>query len=161
MTQTHTGLLSPAELFGMSGMEYFSGVIEGKYPAPPICDTVPMEFVEASPERLILSSQATEQFLNPMGTVHAGFTATLLDTAAACIVHISLTAGEAYTTLEIKLTLHRAITRETGELRVEGNMVNRGRRVAASKSSVSDSRGRLLASATSTCLIMPASEVRG
>lgn len=161
MTEMHTGLLTPTELFGMSGMEYFTGVMEGRYPAPPICATVPMTYVEASPERLVLLSRPTAQFLNPMGTIHAGFTATLLDTAAACVVHASLAASEAYTTLEIKCTLHRAITPDTGELRVEGNMINRGRRIAASKSSVSDGRGRLLASATSTCIIMPLSEITG
>jgi uncharacterized protein (TIGR00369 family) len=91
---------------------------------------------------------------NPIGTVHGGYAATLLDSACGCAVHSKLAAGQAYTTLELKVAYHRAMTRETGLVRAEGRVLSFGRRAAFAEARLTDSAGRLLASATSTLLVM-------
>ena len=94
-----------------------------------------------------------EHAYNPIGTVHGGYAATLLDSACGCAVHSRLTATQAYTTLELKVAYHKAITRNTGPLRAEGHVVSLGRRAAFAEANLTDSKGRLYASATSTLLI--------
>ena len=88
--------------------------------------------------------------------MHAGFTATLLDSAVACAVHSTLAKGETYTTLEIKLNLVRALTSKTGTVRAEGRVIHRGRTVATAEGELRDKDGRLYAHATTTCMIFPA-----
>jgi uncharacterized protein (TIGR00369 family) len=94
-----------------------------------------------------------EHAYNPIGTVHGGYAATLLDSACGCAVHSRLSANQAYTTLELKVAYHKAISRNTGLLRAEGRVVSFGRRAAFAEASLTDSEGRLYASATSTLLI--------
>jgi uncharacterized protein (TIGR00369 family) len=91
---------------------------------------------------------------NPIGSVHGGYAATLLDSACGCAVHTKLAAGEAYTTLELKVAYHRAMTEATGEVRAEGRVVTIGRRTAFAEATLKDAAGRLYASATSTLLVM-------
>jgi len=90
--------------------------------------------------------------------VHGGYAATLLDSAMGCAVHSTLKAGEGYTTLELKIAFHKAITRETGELRIEGKVLSRGSRVGSAEGRLTDMKGELLASGTTTCLIFPVRE---
>jgi uncharacterized protein (TIGR00369 family) len=94
-----------------------------------------------------------EHAYNPIGTVHGGWAATLLDSACGCAAHTRLSATQGYTTLELKVAFHRAITRETGRLRAEGRVVSMGRRAAFSEGTVKDADGKLYASATSTLLV--------
>jgi uncharacterized protein (TIGR00369 family) len=91
---------------------------------------------------------------NPIGTVHGGYAATLLDSACGCAVHSKLAAGQGYTTLELKVAYHKAMTRETGLVRAEGRVLSFGRRAAFAEAKLTDSAGRLLASATSTLLVI-------
>jgi uncharacterized protein (TIGR00369 family) len=91
---------------------------------------------------------------NPIGTVHGGYAATLLDSACGCAVHSKLAAGQGYTTLELKVAYHKAITKETGLVRAEGRVLSFGRRAAFAEAKLTDSAGRLLASATSTLLVI-------
>jgi uncharacterized protein (TIGR00369 family) len=91
---------------------------------------------------------------NPIGTVHGGYAATLLDSACGCSVHSCLTATQAYTTLELKVSYHKAVTRDSGVLRAEGRVLSIGRRAAFADATLKDASGRLLASATSTLLVM-------
>jgi uncharacterized protein (TIGR00369 family) len=93
---------------------------------------------------------------NPIGTAHAGFAATLLDSAVACAVHSTLAKGETYTTLELKLNLVRAVTDKIGIVRAEGRIIHRGRTVATAEGGLRDKEGRLYAHATTTCMIFPA-----
>ena len=90
---------------------------------------------------------------NPIGTVHGGYAATLLDSACGCAVHSKLAAGQGYTTLELKVAYHKAITKETGLVRAEGRVLSFGRRAAFAEATLKDADGRLLASATSTLLV--------
>jgi uncharacterized protein (TIGR00369 family) len=92
---------------------------------------------------------------NPLGTVHGGYAATLLDSACGCAVHTRLSAGDSYTTLELKIAYHKAISEKTGKVRAEGRVLSFGRRVAFSEAKLLDKDGRLLASATSTLLAIP------
>ena len=91
---------------------------------------------------------------NPIGTVHGGYAATLLDSACGCAVHSKLAAGQGYTTLELKVAYHKAITKETGLVRAEGRVLSFGRRAAFAEAKLTDAAGRLLASATSTLLVI-------
>jgi len=91
---------------------------------------------------------------NPIGSVHGGYAATLLDSACGCAVHTRLTATQAYTTLELKVAYHKPITRDTGPLRAEGRIVSMGRRAAFAEATLVDGEGRLYASATSTLLVI-------
>ena len=90
---------------------------------------------------------------NPIGSVHGGYAATLLDSACACAVHSQLTAQQAYTTLDLNVSFHKGMTRRTGLVRAEGSVKSLGKRVAFAQASLTDPEGRLLASATSTLLI--------
>jgi uncharacterized protein (TIGR00369 family) len=92
---------------------------------------------------------------NPLGAVHGGYAATLLDSACGCAVHSKLAAGDSYTTLELKIAYHKAISEKTGKVRAEGRVLTFGRRVAFSEGKLLDNDGRLLASATSTLLVIP------
>jgi uncharacterized protein (TIGR00369 family) len=90
---------------------------------------------------------------NPLGTVHGGYAATLLASCMACAVHSSLPKGVGYTTLEFKISLTRAMTADTGEVRAEGKVITAGRRVATSEGRLTDANGRLIAHGTTTCLV--------
>jgi|SRR5579859_1010578 len=92
---------------------------------------------------------------NPLGTVHGGYAATLLDSACGCAVHTKLAAGDSYTTLDLKVAFHKAISEKTGKVRAEGKVLSFGRRVAFSEGKLFDKDGRLLASASSTLLVIP------
>ncbi len=91
---------------------------------------------------------------NPIGTVHGGYAATLLDSACGCAVHAKLAPGQGYTTLELKVAYHKAMTRQTGRVRAEGKVVSFGRRAAFAEARLTDASGRLLASATSSLLVI-------
>jgi uncharacterized protein (TIGR00369 family) len=95
-----------------------------------------------------------ENAYNPLGTVHGGYAATLLDSACGCAVHAMLAPGQGFTTLELKVAYHKAMTRQTGKVRAEGRVLSFGRRAAFSEAKLLDASGRLLASATSTLLVI-------
>ena len=95
-----------------------------------------------------------EHAYNPIGSVHGGYAATLLDSACGCAVHSKLSAGQTYTTLELKVAFHKAVTKETGTVRAEGRVISFGRRAAFAEAKITDVAGRLYASATSTLLVM-------
>lgn len=104
--------------------------------------------------RVVFGGTPTRQVLNPIGTVHGGYAATLLDSACACAVHSVLPAGKGYTTLELKVAFLRAMTPETGEVQAEGKVVQAGRRAAFAEATLKDAAGRVYATATSTLLIV-------
>ena len=93
---------------------------------------------------------------NPIGVVHGGYAATLLDSALGCAIFTTLTKGEAWTTLELKLNLVRPINKDTGTVRAEGRIIHRGRTVATAEGTVKDAAGKLYAHATTTCMVFPA-----
>src|SRR5580658_586230 len=120
---------------------------------PGILVALDFEFVEVESGKAVFAGTPGEHAYNPIGTVHGGYAATLLDSACGCAVHSQLTATQAYTTLELKIAYHKPITKDTGLLRAEGRVLSLGRRAAFAEAKLTDANGRLYASATSTLLV--------
>ncbi len=137
-----------------SGMEVLHAIIDGTGPQPPIAQTMNFELVEVSEGRAVFAMTPAEYHYNPIGVVHGGVAATLLDSAMGCAVNASLPAGTAYTTLEIKVNYLRPLTMTTGPVRAEGTVVHLGRRMAVAEGRLTDADGKLYATASTTCLVM-------
>ena len=139
----------------MSGIDFISAIRDGNLPPAPIQDLLGFDLVESSEGRTVFACMPSESHYNPIGVVHGGVAATLLDSAMGAAVHTTLPEGSAYSTLETKFNLVRAITADTGEIRAEGVVVHRGSRVATAEGRiVRASDGKLLAHGTSTCLVL-------
>ena len=120
---------------------------------PGILVALDFEFVEVEAGKAVFAGTPGEHAYNPIGTVHGGYAATLLDSACGCAVHSRLTASQVYTTLELKVAYHKPITKNTGLLRAEGSVLSFGRRAAFAEAKLTDASGKLYASATSTLLV--------
>lgn len=155
MTAKTYGTVSPERLKAMSGLEFVKGLASGALPLNMIAQTLGYDVVEAESGRVAIALTPTVAHLNPWGTVHGGLTATLLDSCMGLAIQSMLEKGVGSTTLEFKISLVRAITPETGEVRAEGKVLNCGRRVGTAEGRVTDAGGRLLAHGTTTCLIFP------
>jgi len=139
----------------MSGLEFMNAVFEGRIPPPPIMATMDFAGSEVAEGRAAFVAEPGEFLYNPLGTVHGGFALTILDSAMSCAVHTTLAPGEHYTTLGVSVNFVRPITVETGRVRCEGVVVHRGARVATAEGRLTvESTGKLLAHATTTCLVM-------
>ena len=138
----------------MSGMEYLRAMMRGEFPPPPIAMTLGFTLHEVDDGRAVFGVEPAEFHYNPIGMVHGGVAATLMDSAMGCAVHTRLPAGVGYTTLEMKVNLLRAITMDTGPVKCEGTLLHLGRTTALAEARITDAAGRLLAHATSTCLIV-------
>jgi len=138
----------------MTGMEYLRAMMAGEFPPPPIAQALGFTLAELEEGRVVFGVEPAEYHYNPIGMVHGGVAATLMDSAMGCAVHTRLPAGEGYTTLEMKINLLRAITMDTGPVRCEGSVIHLGRTTALAEARMMDSRGKLLAHATSTCMIL-------
>jgi uncharacterized protein (TIGR00369 family) len=154
MTKTY-GTLDPEQRKPMSGLAFVQGLVSGAVPLNTIARTLGYDIVEAESGRVTITLIPTDDHLNPSGTVHGGLTATLLDSCMGLAIQSMLEPGLGSTTLEFKISLIRAITTETGEIRAEGKVLNCGRRVGTAEGRVSDAEGRLLAHGTTTCLVFP------
>jgi uncharacterized protein (TIGR00369 family) len=128
---------------------------------PGILVSLDFEFVEVEAGRAVFAGTPGEHAYNPIGAVHGGYAATLLDSACGCAVHSRLSASQAYTTLELKVAYHKAVTKDTGLLRAEGQLLSFGQRVAFAEAKLTDTRGKLYASATSTLLVFERPERKG
>lgn len=119
----------------------------------PIADTLDFELVEIETGRAVFEGLPGPHALNPIGSIHGGYTAALLDSACGCAVHSHLSADQGYTTLELKVAYHRAITMETGPVRAEARTVTVGKRVAFAEGRITDAGGQVYATASSTLLL--------
>jgi uncharacterized protein (TIGR00369 family) len=153
LTEQSVGMVPLPEILAQPGLEFLKGIAAGRYPMPPMAAVIPVAPLEAVVGRVVFRAVPEARFYNTMGAVHGGYAATLLDTAMACAVHSTLEAGEGYSSIEIKIAFHKPITRETGELRIEGTILARGARVGSATGRLTNSKGDLLASGTTTCLI--------
>jgi uncharacterized protein (TIGR00369 family) len=141
----------------LSGLEYMGAIASGEIPPPPIAVLLGFELVEVEEGRAVFAVTPEEFHYNPIGVVHGGLAATLLDSAMGCAVHSTLPAGTGYTTLEVKVNFARPITRETGRVRCEGTLIHGGRSVATADGRViAEDTGKLLAHGTTTCLLFSA-----
>jgi uncharacterized protein (TIGR00369 family) len=142
---------------GLAGIDYLSQIASGTIPPPPIAVLLGFELVEVEEGRAVFAVTPGEFHYNPIGAVHGGLAATLLDSAMGCAVHSTLPAGTGYTTLEFKVNFARAITGETGRIVCEGTLIHRGRTVATAEGRVTaEETGKLLAHGTTTCLLFSA-----
>jgi uncharacterized protein (TIGR00369 family) len=139
----------------MTGLEFLRAIAAGELPGAPIAELLGFEPVEAEEGRVVFAAIPDARHYNPIGTVHGGLAATLLDSAMGCAVHSTLPAGVGYTTLELKVNFTRPITTDTGRILCEGELVHRGGRVATAEGRVfAEATGKLLAHGTTTCLIL-------
>jgi uncharacterized protein (TIGR00369 family) len=138
---------------GLSGLEYLQKIVAGELPRPPIGALMNFEITELSEGRAVFVVEPAEYHYNPIGVVHGGLAATLLDSAMGCAVHSRLPAGASYTTLEIKVNYIRPMMAETGRVRCEANVIHIGGRTATAEGRIVDEGGKLYAHATTTCMI--------
>ena len=152
MSKTY-GIISADRQKEMSGLEFVRGLVDGTLPLNSIAQTLGYDVSEVESGRVVVTAEPGNIHLNPAGTVHGGFAATLLDSCMGLAVQSTLERGVGQTTLEFKVSLVRPITPETGAVKAEGIVLSRGRRVGTAEGRVTDGKGRLLAHGTTTCLI--------
>lgn len=136
-----------------SGLDYLKGIIEGRHPQAPICRMLGFRLIEADKGLAVFEGAPSLAHYNPIGSVHGGYAATLLDSCMGCAVQSMLEQGTGYTTLEIKVNYVRAISDRTGPVRAEGRSISTGRRAATAEGRLIDGAGTILAHATTTCLV--------
>jgi uncharacterized protein (TIGR00369 family) len=156
--------VTPTEMMAsMAGINFIRAIFEGRLPAPPIMQNIEPFDYSAEPGVVTFYSVPGFRHYNPIGSVHGGYAATLLDSAMGLAVHSMLPAGTGYTTLEFKISFIRGMTKDTGVVRSEGRTLNVGRRAATAEARITDAKGRLLAHATTTCLVfeIPADGPKG
>jgi uncharacterized protein (TIGR00369 family) len=139
-----------------TGLEFLRSMVDGEVPQPPMAATLSFRLTEVAPGRAVFEGQPDFEFYNPIGTVHGGFAAALLDSALGCAIFSTLSKGETWTTLELKLNFVRPLSKDTGTVSAEGRVIHRGRTVATSEGTLKDGTGKLYAHATTTCMIFPA-----
>ena len=137
----------------MTGIEFVRAMFAGKLPPPPIMQTIEPFDQTAEPGVVAFHSIPGFRHYNPIGSVHGGYAAILLDSAMGLAVHSALPVGSGYTTLEFKISFIKGMTEHTGPVRTEGKTLSVGRRAATAEARITDAKGRLLAHATTTCLV--------
>jgi uncharacterized protein (TIGR00369 family) len=147
------GVVSPAVLASMSGLDFVRKMFAGELPQPPIMETVEPFDCTADHGHVVLHSSPGIRHYNPIGSVHGGYAAILLDSAMGLAVHSTLAPGSGYTTLEFKISFIRGMSEASGTVRTEGKILNVGRRAGTAEARITDDKGRLLAHATTTCLV--------
>jgi uncharacterized protein (TIGR00369 family) len=137
----------------LSGLEQIRAIFDGSAGYEGIVKTLGLTPVSAEEGVVVFEGHPTQAVYNPIGTVHGGYAATLLDTVMGCAVHSRMKPGQGYTTLELKIAYHKAMTDKSGPVRAEGRVVTLGRRAAFAAGELRDANGKLCASATTTCLV--------
>jgi uncharacterized protein (TIGR00369 family) len=147
------GVTPPEEIVRLTGFEFLDGMRSGRLPLPPIMERLNYLFTVVEPGRVVMEGEPLEAFLNPIGTIHGGWHATLLDSVMACAIQTTFPAGKTYTTVEMKLNYVRGVLPTTGRVIAEGRVVHPGNRIATSEGKLLSTEGKLLAHGTETCAI--------
>lgn len=155
MPEAGFGVVPVEQARSMDGLTLFREIRSGRLPAPPIARVLGFWIDEVEDGRVTFAYEPVLDHYNPIGSVHGGIAATLLDSVMGCSIHTRLEAGTGYTTVEIKINYVRAMTERTGEVRAEGKVINLGSRIATAEGRLTDSTGKLLAHGTTTCLLFP------
>jgi uncharacterized protein (TIGR00369 family) len=144
-----------SDLRDLSGLEQLRALFPSTTPPPGewMGATLGFDYVEVGEGRVVFGATPHERFYNRIGTMHGGFAASLLDSAAGCAVHSKLNPGQSYSTVELKVSFLRPITASTGAIRAEGRAIQVGRRMAFGEASLMDARGQVLATASTTCAV--------
>jgi len=150
------GVASREQLAGKSGLEMFQAMLAGELPAPPISKTLDFILVEAEHGRVAFQGRPAIAHYNPMGAVHGGWFATLLDSALGCAVASTLPAGKAYTTAELKVNIVRPLSDKVPFVRAEGRIIHGGSRMATADARLTGADGKLYAHGSTTCFIFDA-----
>jgi uncharacterized protein (TIGR00369 family) len=150
----HDPMVNATAATSLSGLEFLYAVRDGLLPRPPIAQLMGFTLVEVGEGLAVFECTPDESVYNPIGVVHGGLVCTLADSAAGCAVQTSLEAGVAYTSIDINVTYLRPVTKDTGLIRATGRVTKPGRKVAYATVEITDRSGKLLAQATSSCLVM-------
>lgn len=137
----------------LSGLDVLDAIFAGELPAPPMGETLDFVPIRMAPGLALFQGRPLRRHYNPLGTVHGGWFAALLDSAVGCAIHTTLPAGRGYTTLELKVNLVRALTDAVPLVRAEGKVIHVGRQIGTAEGRIVGPDGRLYAHATTTCLI--------
>lgn len=151
--QAETGIASPATLAGKTGLQQMQALLDGLAPRPPISETMDFMLVSVADGEAVFQGRPQFKHYNPLGSVHGGWFATLLDSALGCAVHTTLPPGRGYTTLEFKINLVRALSDRVPLVRAIGRVVHRGRQVTTAEADLVGHDGKLYAHASTTCLL--------
>lgn len=147
------GLARAEQIAGKSGQEILEAMASGALPYPPMNDTLNLALMEVGNGRAVFQGIPQLQHYNPLGSVHGGWFASLLDSALGCAIQTTLPAGRSYTTAELSIKIVRSATHKTGPLRATGRLVHGGERLATADARIEDAHGKLYAHATTTCLV--------
>jgi uncharacterized protein (TIGR00369 family) len=139
---------------GLGGLEFFKRMIAGEVPPPPMLALLGIRLVEAEEGRVVFAATVEAPHYNGMGVAHGGFAATLLDSSLGCCINTLMPAGRRFTTLELKINLTRPLTHEVGPIFCEAKVVHLGSRTATSEGRIVDSKGKLYAHGTTTCIVV-------
>jgi uncharacterized protein (TIGR00369 family) len=149
------GVLQLDKIAHLDGLSVLKGMLAGVYPGPPIAELLDFSMTEAEEGRVVFQGTPKAAHRNPLGSVHAGWSATVMDSALACAVYTSIKPGEAYTTVEFKINCVRPVLADMGIVTCEALLLHRGRTIATSECYLRDANGKLLAHGTETCAIFP------
>lgn len=147
------GVALPGSIAGKTGLEVMEAMLAGELPFPHIAQTLDFSLVEVAAGKAVFQGTPQLMHYNPLGSVHGGWYATLLDSALGCAVHTMMPAGYGYTTAELSVNIVRAATAKTGPLRAIGHVVHTGRQLATAEGRIVDPDGKLYAHGTTTCLV--------
>jgi len=147
------GVARPDQIAGKTGLELMQAMLHGELPYPPIAQTLDFTLMEAGHGHAVFQGTPGVAHLNPMGTVHGGWFATLLDSALGCAVHTRMAPGQGYTTAELSVNIVRALTPKVTRVRAEGKVINCGHQLATAEARLFGPDGTLYAHATTTCLV--------
>jgi uncharacterized protein (TIGR00369 family) len=147
------GVARPDQVAGRSGLELLQAMLRGELPSPPIARTLDFQLVEVGEGRAVFQGHPGPDHLNPMGDIHGGWYATLLDSALGCAVHTLMPPGRGYTTAELGVNLVKAINPKVQRVRAEGKVLHCGRQLATAEARLVGPDGTLYAHATTTCLV--------
>ncbi|WP_296447746.1 PaaI family thioesterase [Rhodoferax sp. UBA5149] len=147
------GIAHPDQRAGKTGLEMMQAMLRGELPYPPMAQTLNFTIVEAGHGHAVFQGTPGAAHLNPMGTIHGGWFATLLDSALGCAVHTRMKSGQGYTTAELSVNIVRALTPKVTRVRAEGKVIHCGRQLATAEARLVGPDGTLYAHATTTCLV--------
>ena len=155
-TMVKSGVARPEQIAGLTGAQVLEAMMAGSLPYPPIFEASDFLLVEVAVGRAVFQGRPQLRHYNPLGTVHGGWIATLLDSCVGCAVHTALPAGKAYTTVELKVNYVRAVSELVGLVRASGSVIHVGGRLATAEGRLVGPDGKLYAHASTTCFVFDA-----
>lgn len=147
------GVIDPAQVASLSGLEQMQGMCEGRLPSPPMARALNFWLAEVSSGMAVFEGEPTADILNPLGTIHGGLLLTLIDSACGCACHTTLPAGVGYASIETKANFSRPLFPDSGRIRCVGRVITAGRTIVTADAVATDARGRVVGHGTSTLLV--------